>query len=69
MEQINKLENIQISEENLPDVLTVDELAALLRLNRKTVYEAVARNEIPGCQRIGRSIRFSRQAVLNWLHG
>lgn len=50
------------------DVLTVDELASLLRLERKTVYSAIQRGEIPGVQRIGRAIRISRSAVLQWLH-
>lgn len=49
------------------DVLTVDELAVLLRLERKTVYRAIQRGEIPGARRVGRSIRVSRAAVLAWL--
>ena len=48
-------------------VLTVDELAEMLRLDRKTVYDAIARREIPGVRRIGRSIRISRRAVIEWL--
>ncbi|MCC7537483.1 MAG: helix-turn-helix domain-containing protein [Deltaproteobacteria bacterium] len=48
-------------------VLTVDEVAALLRLERKTVYAALRRGEIPGARRIGRAIRLSRSAVLRWL--
>jgi len=48
-------------------VMTVDELAALLRVNRKSVYEAIARGEIPGVRRIGRTFRASREAVLAWL--
>jgi excisionase family DNA binding protein len=48
-------------------VMTVNELAALLRVNRKSVYEAIARGEIPGVRRIGRSFRASREAVLAWL--
>jgi excisionase family DNA binding protein len=55
----------------LPDeqttVLTVDELAALLRVERKTVYAAITRGDIPGVRRVGRSIRISRDAVLDWL--
>lgn len=50
-------------------VLTVPEVAALLRVNRNTVYEAFQRGEIPGGRRIGRSIRFSRDTVLRWLRG
>ncbi len=55
--------------DDLPQFLTVDELAELLRVNRKTLYEAIAQNEIPGCRRIGRNIRICRQTVLDWLHG
>jgi excisionase family DNA binding protein len=50
-----------------PPVLTVDELATLLRVNRKTVYEALSRGEIPGARRIGASYRILRGAVLEWL--
>jgi excisionase family DNA binding protein len=50
-----------------PTVLTVDELAALLRIERKTAYAAIARGEIPGARRIGGVIRISRAAVLEWL--
>ena len=52
---------------DLPPILTVDELAAFLRLNRKTVYEAVSRGEIPGVRRIGHTFRISRDSVLQWL--
>jgi excisionase family DNA binding protein len=48
-------------------ILTVDELAALLRVERKTVYAAITRGDIPGVRRVGRSIRISRDAVLDWL--
>jgi excisionase family DNA binding protein len=48
-------------------VLTVDELAVLLRVERKTAYAAIARGEIPGVRRVGRTIRIFRQAVLDWL--
>lgn len=48
-------------------VLTVDEVAQLLRVNRKTIYEAFGRGEIPGGRRIGRTIRFARAAILAWL--
>jgi excisionase family DNA binding protein len=50
-----------------PPVITVDELAELLRLDRKTVYSAIQQGEIPGVRRIGRAIRISREAVVVWL--
>jgi excisionase family DNA binding protein len=41
-------------------VLTVDGLATLLRVERKTVYAAIARGEIPGVRRVGALLRVSR---------
>lgn len=52
---------------DLPVVLTVEELAELLRINRKTAYAAVEAGDIPGVRRIGRTIRISRDTVLAWL--
>ena len=48
-------------------ILTVDELALLLRVNRKTLYSAIQRGEIPGVRRIGGVIRIARAAVLAWM--
>ena len=63
-------DSIDVSEAGSTNqVLTVREVAALLRVNRNTVYEAFQRGEIPGGQRIGRSIRFSRDVLLLWLRG
>jgi excisionase family DNA binding protein len=53
----------------LPPVLCVEELATLLRVNRKTAYEAIASGRLPGVRRIGRTIRIDRDAVLEWLRG
>jgi excisionase family DNA binding protein len=53
----------------LPELLTVDEVAELLRLNRKTVYAAIQRGEFPGARRIGATIRVSRDAMLQWFAG
>lgn len=50
------------------DVLTADEVADLLRLDRKTVYDYAGRGVIP-CQRIGKRMLFSRAAVVQWLGG
>ncbi len=51
----------------LPPVLTVDEVAVVLRVDRKTVYAAVRDGEIPGVRRVGRAIRLHRDTVLKWL--
>ena len=50
-------------------VLTVDEAARLLRVNRKTLYDAVRAGEVPGVVRVGRSIRIGRDALLRWMEG
>ena len=54
------------SRRKLPIFLTVEELAGLLRVNRKTVYEALSRGDIPGARRIRGTYRISRDAVLAW---
>ena len=50
-------------------VIRVDDLAARLDIGRRAAYEAVARGDVPGVIRIGRSIRISRVAVDRWLAG
>jgi excisionase family DNA binding protein len=51
----------------LPQVLTVEEVADLMRVDRKTAYSAIAGGGIPGVRRIGRCIRVSRDELLRWL--
>jgi excisionase family DNA binding protein len=50
----------------LPEVLTVREAAAILRVGRNQLYQAVARGEVRAV-RIGRSIRIPKQALLDLL--
>ena len=50
----------------LPEVLTAREAAAILRVGRNQLYQAVARGEL-GAIRIGRSIRIPKQALLDLL--
>jgi excisionase family DNA binding protein len=47
-------------------VLAVEDVAALLRVGRNTVYALVAKNQIPH-RRLGKQIRFSRAALMQWL--
>jgi len=51
----------------LPAVLTVEEVADVLRVDRKTAYAAIAEGGVPGVRRVGRCIRVSRDALLKWL--
>ena len=52
---------------DISPLMTVDELASLLRLNRDTTYKAVAEQQIPGIRRIGRTIRIHRAAIMSRL--
>jgi len=44
---------------------SVDEAAAGLGVNRKTLYESIQRGEVPGAVRLGRIFRIPG----NWLKG
>lgn len=50
------------------DVLCADQVATWLGVNRKTVYNSAARGKIP-CQRLGKRLLFSREALGMWLAG
>ena len=50
----------------LPAVLTVDEVAAFLRMNRKTVFASIATGEMPG-RKVGRRVVILRDALLEWM--
>ncbi len=47
-------------------IMTAREVGLLLRVNRKTVYDAFALGDLPGF-RIGNRIRFHRDVVLGLL--
>ncbi|WP_342377331.1 helix-turn-helix domain-containing protein [Myxococcus stipitatus] len=52
-----------------PDFLTVEEAAALLRVNRKTLYEAIRLGQVPGVMRLGRVLRIRRITLVQWPSG
>jgi len=49
-------------------ILTLAQVATLLRLHRSTVYRMVKRGEIPAVK-VGRVWRFSQDALDTWLSG
>ena len=53
---VNNIAEIKGTNTPRPDFLSVDEVARALRMNRNTVYRAVALGQIPSV-RIGRKIR------------
>jgi len=50
----------------LPTFATIDEVADLLRLERKAVYRLAQRGELPGCRRLGRTFRVHVPSVVKW---
>lgn len=52
----------------MPDLLTVPEVAEVLRIGRNEAYEAVRRGDIPSI-RIGRSIRVPSHRLMALLDG
>jgi excisionase family DNA binding protein len=48
-------------------LLTVDEMAALLRISRTKSYEICRQSDFPGVIRIGRSIRILKSQLMDWL--
>jgi excisionase family DNA binding protein len=53
-----------------PEMLTPDEAAQLLRVNRKTIYAAIRDKKLPGVLRIGpRAVRIRRSVLLGSVLG
>lgn len=51
----------------LPQFLTVNEVAAALRVSRATIYRLISAGALTGT-RIGKSVRVTRDAVDEFLH-
>ena len=49
-------------------MLCADQVADVLGVDRKSVYNAVARGKLPH-QRLGKRVLFSRQVLAQWLAG
>jgi excisionase family DNA binding protein len=49
-------------------LLTVPEVAAVLRTTPKAVYEMLRRAQLPGVTRIGRRVLIRRDALLEFLN-
>ncbi len=52
----------------LPRLLTVDEVADLLRTSRKAVYTLISRGKLPGVIRLPRRLLIDSADLLHWLH-
>ncbi len=57
---------VHLMDEKLGDVLTIEELAAYLKIPKSTLYKLVREGKIPS-QKIGRHWRFRKGAIDHWL--
>ncbi|MGH7437594.1 MAG: helix-turn-helix domain-containing protein [Polyangiaceae bacterium] len=57
----------RVLSEGWPPLLTVSEVAAVLRTSRKAVYAMAERAQLPGVTRIGRRLLVRRDDLLSWL--
>jgi excisionase family DNA binding protein len=48
------------------EILSADEVATWFGVDRKSVYNAIARGDIPH-QRLGKRVLFHRNALVSWL--
>ena len=53
---------------NLPMLLTVAEVAKLLRTTDRAIYAMIERRQLPGIVRIGRRVLFRTADLLDWLN-
>jgi excisionase family DNA binding protein len=54
------------SKQTLGEVLTIDELAAYLKIAKSTLYKLAQEGKLPGLK-VGRHWRFRREAIDRWL--
>ncbi|MEW6662244.1 MAG: helix-turn-helix transcriptional regulator [Bacillota bacterium] len=52
--------------ENLPQIMTVMDVAAYLRISRSSAYGLLYRPDFPAI-RIDRTVRIAREVFLHWL--
>ena len=52
----------------LPVLLTVDDVAELLRTTNRAIYAMIERRQLPGIVRIGRRVLFRTADLLDWLN-
>lgn len=64
--EVGRIEIHENARPALEDVLTLEEVAALLRVTPESVEQRIREGGLPG-RRFGREWRFARAAVLAWL--
>lgn len=52
--------------DNLPDIVTVKQLAEFMQINEATVKRAIKSGELEAFK-VGRDWRIEREAIMNWI--
>lgn len=63
---IKKCIKVDFVDNKISDILTIEELAAYLRIPKSTLYKLVREGKVPS-QKVGRHWRFLKNAVDRWL--
>jgi excisionase family DNA binding protein len=66
MDRITLLLSGHSMQTKFDDVMTIDELAAYVKVSKSTLYKLVQNGKVPG-QKIGKHWRFRREAIDRWL--
>ena len=51
----------------IPELLTIRELAAILKVSQRSIWRLVASGQLVGPLRVGGSIRWRRDDIRNWI--
>jgi len=57
-----------MTENNIETLLTVAEVAGLLKLQEQTIRRWILRREIPFCK-VGKAVRFRPSVIARWVDG
>ena len=52
--------------DNLPDIMTISEVAQYLRISLSSLYKLAQDGKIPA-QKVGKHWRFHRQTLIDWI--
>lgn len=59
---------VDIMKKTISEILTIEELAAYLRIPKSTLYKLVREEKVPSVK-VGRHWRFQKRAIDRWLEG
>ncbi|SRR6056297_1226197 len=71
--EVSELKRLFIERQEQPptqeseQLLTIDEVAALLHLTKPTIYSKHSKGEIPGVCKQGKRLYFDRKIIIDWI--